>query len=49
MTIKDFFAKLKDAGRTPPERLETLRELVEVSGLDLDTLLRIAKILHDKD
>ena len=46
MTIKEFVAKLKEAeGATPTERLETLRELVEASELDLDTILRIAKAI----
>ena len=47
MTIKEFVAKLKEAeGTTSTERLETLRELVEASELDLDTILRIAKALQ---
>ena len=49
MTIKEFFAKLKDAGTTPEERLETLGELLEISGLDMDILLRVAKALHDPE
>ena len=50
MTIQEFVAKLKEAeGTTPTERLETLRELVEVSELDLDTIVRIAKALHDPE
>ena len=50
MSIKEFVAKLKEVeGATATERLETLRELVEVSELDLDTIVRIAKALHDPE
>ena len=46
MTIKEFVAKLKEAeGATHTERSETLRELVEASELDLDTIVRIAKAI----
>ena len=49
MTIKEFFAKLKNAGTTPEEWLEMLGELLEISGLDMDILLRVAKALHDPE
>ena len=49
MTIKEFMDKLKDEGDTPEARLETLRELAEVSELDIQTITQIAKALQDED
>ena len=50
MTIKEFVAKLKESeGATATERSETLRELVEVSELDMDTIVRMSKALHDPE
>lgn len=49
MTIKEFIDKLKDTDTTPAERFNTLQELIEVSGQDMDTLLRWSEALHDPE
>ena len=50
MTIKEFVAELEaNEGKTPLERLAKLEALVDASGLDIDMICRIKKVLHSRN